>query len=392
MSQRMEEVWQELDELEPQSMVEITRGLGIRRKAPATLGSRGIPVLTLHYSADPRRDPETPEGALWVQRQRNDYPSQGDWDREMEIDDLAGGGELLLNPLLKAYAKLIIITDPAWKPNPRWDCVEGFDHGVSNATAMVKKYIDFNGDRYLCGEYYNWRRDPRGPDPGWSNEIWQNAPGLNALHALRKPRWCFADPSIFNQKSQAQKDGTFAFVNTIYRENGVKFLQSYPESLTRSDESYMTRLREHWGGLDVDGMRPTLYIVCRNETGFRQPGFHPYDCPNLLWEWRRRRRVELTDRQLLTRNQSDQVVQKDNHACDADKYCEMPLPRPTQKSVEEIFQDTIVGPTNKALAERGQPPLNPMSQAIAQQRFLALGAGQKKSKQVSMRNKARMLR
>lgn len=393
MSERMQSVWEELDGLAPQSVVEITRGLGIRRKAPATIGTKGIAVLTLHYSADPRRDPETPEGAMWVSNERAGYPSQSDWDREMEIDDLAGGGELLLQPLLKAYGNLIVITSERWRPNPRWDCVEGFDHGASNATAMVKQYIDFNGDRYLAGEYYNWRRDPRGADPGWSNEIWQNAPLLQQLHDLRKPRWCYADPSIFNQKSQAQKDGTFQTINTSYRENGIKFLQPYPSTMTRSDESYMTRLREHWGGLDVEGTLPTLYIVCRNETGYRQPGLHLEDCPNLLWEWRRRRRVELTDRQLLTRNQSDQVVQKDNHGSDAHKYCEMPMPRPTAKSPEEIFQESVVDPVQKQLAERGQAPLTRQSLAIAQSRFLALGAGQQKGKQRSMRNaKARMLR
>jgi hypothetical protein len=384
MNERHEEVRAELETLPPQTPVEITRGLAVRRKAS------GTPILSLHYSADPRRDPETPEGAAWYKSEKGSYPSEGDWLREQEIDDNAGGGELLLNPLLTKYKNKIIITDETWEPNPRWECVEGMDHGVSNATSMVKMYIDFNGDRYLAGEYYSWRRDPRGQDPGWGNEIWQNAPHMLTLHNLRKPRWCFADPSIFVKK-EAQKDGTFTAVNASYRAQGVKFLQPYPSEQTRSDESYMTRLREHWGGLDRDGIMPTLYIVCRPhlDTGRRMPGLHLHDCPNLLWEWRRRKRAQLTDKQLQTRNQSEKVVDKDNHANDAHKYCEMPMPRPTKRPIEEVFAEEVIAKTEEILKERGQAPLNPMSQAVAAQRFMTIGQGAPRVGRRDLRNKPR---
>jgi hypothetical protein len=379
----------ELDGLPPQTSVEVAKGVEIRRKAS------GILVVSLHYSADPRRDPETPEGQAWVKAERAGYPTQGDWDREQEIDDTAGGGERMLAPLLQAYGDKIIISDPNWMPDPRWECVEGFDHGVSNPTAMLKMYIDFNGDRYLCGEYYNWRRDPKPnrDDPGWANEISDNAPYLIALHNLRKPRWSLADPSIFNQRNQAQKDGKFTFTSVIYREQGVRFLSPFPSELPREDETYMTRLREHWGGLDEEGQQPTLYIVCRPhlDTGYRIPGLHPYDCPNLLWEMRRRKRVQLTDRQLMARNQSEKLVDKDNHACDAHKYMEMKMPRPTRKPIEMLYEEQVAGPMREILAARGQAPMNPMSEAVAMSRYLALGGGQpKRGGQVSTRNRRRM--
>jgi len=387
MDPRVEKAMGELDLVEAQTPVEVARGIEIRRKAS------GILVASLHYSADPRRDPQTPEGAAWVRKQRADYPTQGDWDREQEIDDSAGGGELMLAPTLAKYKDKIVITDPTWMPDPRWECVEGFDHGASNPTTLLKMYIDFNGDRYLCGEYYNWRRDPKPGDPGWANEIRDNAPHLLFLHNLKKPRWTMADPSIFNQKSQAQKDGTFTTTVQVYREQGVRFMSPYPDELSRADEVYMTRLREHWGGLEVPEQQPTLYIVCRPhlDTGYRIPGLHPYDCPNLLWEWRRRKRLQLTDRQLMTRNQSEKLVDKDNHACDAHKYMEMKMPRPTRKPIEMLYQEQIIQPMQQLLAERGQAPLNPMSEAIAMSRFLSLGAGRgETSRQVSLRNKRKM--
>lgn len=389
MDPRVEQAFSELDLVDAQTSVEVMTGIELRRKAS------GILVASLHYSADPRRDPQTPEGAAWVKKQRADYPTQGDWDREQEIDDSAGGGELMLQPMLKSYGKKIIIRDPNWMPDPRWECVEGFDHGASNPTTLIKMYIAFNGDRYLAGEYYNWRRDAKRGDPGWPNEISGNAPYLNALHELRKPRWTMADPSIFNQRSQAQADGKFTYLSVVYREQGVRFLSPYPSELPREDEVYMTRLREHWGGLDQEGREPTLYIVCREhlDTGYRIPGLHYYDCPNLLWEWRRRKRVQLTDRQLMSRNQSEKLVDKDNHACDAHKYAEMRMPRPTPKPIEMLYEEQIAGPMRKLLEERGQAPMNAMSEAVAMSRFVSLGGaapGQQPGRSVSLRPKRRM--
>ncbi len=46
----------------------------------------------------------------------------------------------------------------------------------------------------------------------------------------------------------------------------------------------------------------------------------------------RRRRVKLTATQLLGRNQSEALVDKDNHACDGNKYVIMTRPEPTMKT------------------------------------------------------------
>jgi hypothetical protein len=65
---------------DPQRKVQVARGMHLRRT------KNGIPVLTLHYSADPERDPElTPE---WKEIARKKYSSQAAWDREQEIVDL----------------------------------------------------------------------------------------------------------------------------------------------------------------------------------------------------------------------------------------------------------------------------------------------------------------
>src|SRR5215471_19998875 len=74
--------------------------------------------LVGHYSADPERDPQIhPE---WKQKERRTYSSQAAWDREQEMVDEAGGGELVFADTLVTYWNKIVITDPGWRPSPHW--------------------------------------------------------------------------------------------------------------------------------------------------------------------------------------------------------------------------------------------------------------------------------
>jgi hypothetical protein len=103
----------------------------------------GIPVLSIHYSADPERDPEIhPE---WKRTERRTYSSQAAWDREQEMVDEAGGGELVFADTLTTYWNRIVITDPNWQPSPHWRVEAGFDHGKTNPTALLRAYIDGDG-------------------------------------------------------------------------------------------------------------------------------------------------------------------------------------------------------------------------------------------------------
>jgi len=55
----------------------------------------------------------------------------------------------------------------------------------------------------------------------------------------------------------------------------------------------------------------------------------------------RARRVKLTAQQLLSRNVSEALVDKDNHARDAMKYQVMSHPEPAKKSVERRVQERL---------------------------------------------------
>jgi hypothetical protein len=307
-----------LDKMRPQERVEVVRGFQIRKKR------NGIPVLSLHYSAIPERDPSTEEGKKWFKKERKLASSASTWNREQEIDAYAKGGEAVFAKILSDYYDVIVISDPNWYPKPEWDVVGGFDHGKRNATALLKGYVDrvnrydwitkkpYPPDVYLCGEYYSMQRD------GWDNSVRQNVAEIKKMPDLERMRWIKADPSIFPDTQTQGDTGEYESINNTYVKCGFKKLTPYEG--VRSDTTFAEwMLSDFWGGVE-DNIRPRLFIVCRNPSDRPQPGLHPYDCPNLLWELKRAKRVELSARQLSTKNQSDALVDKDNHIRDAMKY------------------------------------------------------------------------
>lgn len=328
---RVKDVLDQSRNVAPQTAIPVRRGLTVRRT------SGGIPVIRHHYSADPSRDPEI--NPAWKQQERKAYTSQASWDREQEIVDEAGGGELVFADTLITHWKKIVITDPAWRPDPNWRVEAGFDHGKTNATALERAYIDYFGTLYLCGEYYM---------PG--KEIWEHAPVIKQMADIRKVAACYADPSIFPETlQQSQLPGKPAerakSFNELYVEQGIELFS--PFEMDRSDVSFAGRVMAHWSNLE-SGREPTLKIVCRNFSERPNPGLHQWDCPNLLWEMMRTRRVKLTAQQLLSRNTSEAIVDKDNHATDACKYFVMSHPEPTLKTAQQLATEAV-----KPLAEAG---------------------------------------
>ena len=333
MNNKVKETLQRSKVLPPQSKLEIVRGMTVHR----TKG--GIPVISLHYSADPERDPEIhPE---WKKRERRTYSSQAAWDREQEMVDEAGGGELVFADTLVTYWNKIVITDPGWRPSPHWRVEGGFDHGKTNPTALLRAYIDGDGVIYFCGEYYM---------PG--KEVWQHVPEIRKMPDIRMMRACYADPTIFDCTMQQSLNSldtptlrqSAKSINTLYQEQGIELFDRF--SLDRSDVGFAARLMQHWSNLDQ--REPTVRIVCRNRSDHPQYGLHPWDCPNLLWELMRCRREKLSSQQMLSRNSSERIVDKDNHARDAMKYVLMSWPEPATSGVQDRRREDI-----KHLAEIG---------------------------------------
>ena len=173
----------------------------------------------------------------------------------------------------------------------------------------------------------------------------------------------------------------------LYDEAGVKILS--PFAGDRSDVSFAARLMLHWANLGpADSVlermtpeereeelakyrKPTVRIVCRNYSEKPQPGLHDWDCPNLMWELMRTRRVKLSAQQLLTRNAAEAIVDKDNHARDGMKYRIMSLPEPSKKSPQQKAKEAVQGLDATSamiryhqVLEREQQALSPKSVAL----------------------------
>jgi len=173
-------------------------------------------------------------------------------------------------------------------------------------------------------------------------EIWEHAPVIYGIADICKVEACYADPTIFDANfQQSQQNGRpqerAKSVNELYVENAIGLFS--PFTRDRSDISFAARLMAHWANLDERA--PTVKIVCRNYAEKPQPGLHNWDCPNLLWELMRTRRVKLNAQQLLTRNAAEAIVDKDNHARDAFKYLLMSRPEPAEKTRHEIAAEAV---------------------------------------------------
>jgi hypothetical protein len=277
----------------------------------------GIQILRVHYTADPERD------SAWAQSERHKYSSQAAWDREQEIIHQAGGGELVFAEILNRYAHKIIIRDPNFQIPPFWKRIAGFDHGKTNPTAALVATVDCDGTIYCLSEYYQ---------PGLTPH--QHMENLRNLPSFMEARPICADPSIF-YRTQAQSDGDFKSIADLYREAGLSGLWEGQNAELAGIE----RILEHWR--DLDHREPTLKIICPYDYSRKRFGLFPDGCPNLLWELMRTRREQLTASQLMRKNPSEAIVDKDNHLRDALKYILLSLPAPSEKPIRLTQEEVI---------------------------------------------------
>lgn len=287
-----------------------------RKRAPQGL------IQRVHYSADPERDEK------WAALERKKYSSQSKWDREQEIVHEAGGGERIFAEVLGKWADKILI-DPQesrFQPSPHWKRISAFDHGKANPTAALVAAVDGDANIYILSEYYQPNLSPRQHRPNL-----QNLDGFLQSEAL-------ADPSIF-YKTHPQSDGTFKAINDLYIEEGICNLLPAPDN---SELTGMERILNHW--LDLENRQPTLRIVCPRglrDIGKPMFGVHNEGCPNLLWELRRARREELSSGQLVHKNPTEKIVDRDNHLRDCLKYLCLAFVEPAKPTPEMIAAEAI---------------------------------------------------
>lgn len=279
-------------------------------------------AFRVHYSAHPGRGPE------WAAEERKKYTTQSKWDREQEIVHEAGGGERIFAEVLGTWADKILI-DPresGFQVSPHWKRISAFDHGKANPTAALVACVDEDSNIYILSEYYQPGLSPR-----------QHWPNLTQLEGFLDSE-ALADPSIF-YKNQAQSDGSFKAIADLYIEEGIRNLVPAPRN---AEIAGMEKILSHW--LDLDNRQPTLRIICpQGLRGISRPiyGVHNEGCPNLLWELLRARREESSAGQLVNKNPTERVVDKDNHLRDCLKYLCLAFVEPAKQTPEMKANEAI---------------------------------------------------
>ena len=231
--------------------------------------------------------------------------------------------------LLGRYWDDIVIEDPGWRPDPDWKVVDaGLDHGKTNPTVLLRVYIDFNGVIYIAAEYYH---------AGAGNLAARTANEANVrIFVAWKPSSLTRrfSPLTLQQSQKSRPTRRAGEILqpdcTASRESKI----SIPSPGDYFDVSFVARLK--LTGPIWTGASPRSEIVCPRGIYAEKPvpGSYDWGCPNLLWELMRTRREKLSAQQLLRRNMSEAIVDKDNHARDAMKYIVMSQPEPSRKSPE----------------------------------------------------------
>ena len=264
-----------------------------------------IPVLRVHYSADPDKRPGTAAGDDWLSRSLAGYAggrTSPRWKREMEIDYGAFGGA-------KAFPEW-----DAWKTGPivcepfapvGYTLYASYDHGWNNPAAFHVHGVGRDGQIVTLWEFYADRvpvsyiarmikgQDivlPRRPEAKIepARLRWPGNPFAETM------RIKIADPSMWAE-DQPMKDEPNKSIADLFAREGVHF-----ERGERGGDQTVVEwlLGTFW----VDPEHPRYRITTA--------------CPHLIRELGTQRYKEVSEHQQLTHDASEVLVDKDNHAWD----------------------------------------------------------------------------
>jgi len=285
-----------------------------------------VPVLRVHFGADPDKRPGTEAGDLWLARVLAGYPGGRNsprWKREMEIDYGAFGGAKAF-PEWETWKQGPIVCEPF---NPTGYALYGsYDHGWNNPAAFHVHGISGDGTIVTLWEFYADRVPvsyiaklirghdivlPRRPEAKIepTRLRWPGNPFAESM------RLKIADPSMWAE-DQPMKDEPNKSIADLFAREHVHFLEG-----ERGGDATVIEWLLSYDWADLAHPR---YRISR-------------DCPRLIWELGQQRYRELTERQAQSKDASEMLVDKHNHAWDGlkmflKKFPPGPAaPKPVQK-------------------------------------------------------------
>lgn len=154
--------------------------------------SNGYLSVSLHYSADPERDPATKEGKAWYDTWRPRFPSKRRWDTEMELSRATYSG---FGVFSDDFSEDLHVVQAEITPREGLPLLRGWDF-AGNHSICIAQYID--GILYIIDELPNIGWHTRDVYPRVSEYCAQKYPGFTFLE--------IPDPSAFD-KGRNDVDG-----------------------------------------------------------------------------------------------------------------------------------------------------------------------------------------
>lgn len=269
--------------------MEIVKGLSKKTN------SSGHTVLSLHYSADPSKD------AAWVEKEAQRYVDGGRnsirWRGEMEMDFDAGSGELVFTTF-SAREKDILI-DP-FPVDETFLLYAGLDWGTRNPVAF-NVFAEGVDKQFYCIWEYHAERQP----------LFEVARAIRECPFYSRLQWIAGDPSMWNA-TVANKGGftSIAEMMTDPEMVGANIVDKLMPAHARSDETGINVTKNMWAS-----DRPQFQIF--------------KSCPSIIGELRNLKYPDRTG----FKNDSEKIVDKNNHHWDAWKYFR--LSHPFAPKIEE---------------------------------------------------------
>ncbi|MBI3937118.1 MAG: hypothetical protein HY323_09085 [Betaproteobacteria bacterium] len=304
------------------------------------LAAGSIPVLRIHYSADPAKRPGTAAGDAWLDEAPRGYPGGRQsprWRKEQEIDYGAMGGTRLFPNWEAWVGRGQIVIDP-FRPTG-YRLYGSYDHGWRNPAAFHVHGINGDGAVVTLWEFYA----AHVPVSAVAQIILghEGAPVILPDGRRFAPNpfageltWMVADPSIWAD-DQPMADETNKSIADLFRRCGVVFVPG-----ERGGDTMVAEwLHGHYW---QDPDRPLYRITT--------------DCPKLLWELGQLRHREFSPRVALAREQSEKLVDKDDHAWDGLKmFLRRFPPRPVEARAAATPATFLWWRAQAKRAKDGQP-------------------------------------
>ena len=290
-------------------------------------------ILMLHYTADPNKDPER-QGKEWYQNERRGTP-KADWDKEMEIDFSSRAGKLIYGVEFCDFKPSIHFINSFELDLQAAELLLGLDFGQNNPTAALVGAWTRDNILYIIDEYYK-----------------PALPSVSSREMFEQFSYLMSDDPEFIQKSLSQKRqaADIAFQIKVIdpstsskNRTKVKEGEEIPYSVLEDfyDHGWDFELANNDVNGGINRVREYFQLDSNNKARLY---IFKDKCPNLCTELVNYRYKKWTEVQEKTRNDPEEPVKKNDHACDCLRYIAMTRPftsEQVEKPLTRIQRDIL---------------------------------------------------